>query len=145
MLDMVRESSGPCGDLIWMCERECFVFSKPQMVAEKKIDGLALSDVYHPIHGFSAAYMDDPGLVSVASGSGSGSGRISKRKTERAKVNPSPSPPSSLTSSLTAKRPPKTPSAHAVFTTSPSLYLRFFPPLVPSSPTASFVTRASPH
>ena len=112
MLDMVRESSGPCSDLVWMCERERFAFSKPQMVGEKKIDGLALSDVYHTIHGFSAAYMDDPGLASVASGSGSG---ISKRKTEKAKVNPSPSPSSS---SSTAKGPPKTPSAHAVFTTS---------------------------
>lgn len=126
MLDVVRESSGPCSDLVWMCEREGFAFSKPPMVGEKKIDGLALSDGYHPIHGFSAAYMDDPGLASVALGSGSGS-EISKRKTEMAKVNPPPSPSSSLSSSSTAKGPPKTPSAHAVFTSSPRISASFLP------------------
>lgn len=48
-----------------MCEREDFAFLKPQVMGEKKIDGLTLSDVYDPIHGSSVAYMGDPGLASV--------------------------------------------------------------------------------
>lgn len=115
MFDMIREFRGPCSDLVWMCEREALPFSKPLVVGEKKINNLALFDVYDSVHDFS---IGDPGLARVG---------IRKPLSRLApNVNPFPSSP------LTAKGSPRTPSLrtktplHAVFTS--RLYLASFLP-----------------
>jgi hypothetical protein len=139
MLDVIWESSSPCSDLVWMCEREGFAFLEPLVLGEQKIDGLALSDVYDFLHGFSVAFMGDPGLASVGDIQGENRGW-------QAKVNPFPS--SSTAKSSTAKGPPRTLFAHED-ALARRVYVfpvpRFFPPFGPSSPTVSFVTRAQSH
>jgi len=106
MLDMIWESSSPCSDLVRMCERESFAFSKPLVVSEKKIDGLPLSDIYDSVHGFSVACMGGPGLASVGDIQETGK----RDRGWQAKVNPFTS--SSTAKPSTAKGPPRTPSAH---------------------------------
>ena len=123
MLDMVRESSDPCSDLVWMCEREGFAFSKPQMVGEKEIDGLALFDVYDPIHGLSVAYMDDPGLAGVGDIQEENRGRVGAGEGEPVPIPVVVDSKRTSKSSLRTKTP-CTPCLRLVPVS------RFFPPLV---------------
>ena len=139
-LDMIRKLSGPCSNLVWVCKREGLPISKPLVVGKKKIDGLAVFEVYDTVHGVSVAR----NRRSRIGESRRYPGFMKRLVGQREPVHRHPFPPSSTSNRtsrhpLCARRRPYTPCLRF------PLHLASFLSLGPSSPTVSFVTRTQSH